>query len=149
MFVLILTILLVLIDQISKFLVVLNLKGQAPLIIKEGVLNFFYLENGGAAFGMLQGRKIFFTVITVAVVIVLLRVLMRDYKNSPLVLKFIISLILGGTIGNFIDRIRLQYVVDFISVRIFGYDFAVFNIADTFIVVGTILLIIYIIINDK
>lgn len=64
-------------------------------------------------------------------------------------LNLSIGLILGGSIGNFIDRIRLGYVVDFISTNIFGYEFAVFNLADSFIVVGTIILLIMVILFDN
>ena len=148
MAVLLFTILLVLIDQISKYFVVIFLKGQPPLVIKDNFLNLYYLENRGAAFGILQGKKIIFTIITVVVIVILLRILFKDYKNCPTMLKVCISLILGGTIGNFIDRVRLHYVVDFISMRFFGYDFAVFNLADAFIVVGTFLLIVYILFQD-
>ena len=148
MLVIILTAIFIILDQLTKYLVVLNLKGQPPLVIKDNFLNLYYLENRGAAFGMLQGKQILFTIITIAVIIILLRVLLKDYKNSPLMLKICVSLILGGTIGNFIDRIRLKYVVDFISMRFFGYDFAVFNIADTFIVIGTILLILLILMKE-
>lgn len=148
MSVLIFTVLLIAMDQVSKFYVVKFLKDQAPLVIKDNFLNLFYLENRGAAFGILQGKKIIFTIITIIVVFILLKILFKNYKKSSKLLKICISLILGGTIGNFIDRIRLNYVVDFISMRIFGYDFAVFNLADTFIVLGTIILIIYILRND-
>lgn len=148
MAVLIFTVLLIAMDQVSKFYVVKFLKDQAPLVIKDNFLNLFYLENRGAAFGILQGKKIIFTIITIIVVFILLKILFKNYKKSSKLLKICISLILGGTIGNFIDRIRLNYVVDFISMRIFGYDFAVFNLADTFIVLGTIILIIYILRND-
>ena len=148
MAVLIFTVLLIAMDQISKFYVVKFLKDQGPLVIKEDFLNLFYLENRGAAFGILQGRRLIFTIITIVVVFILLKILFKNYKESSIFLKICISLILGGTIGNFIDRIRLHYVVDFISMRIFGYDFAVFNLADVFIVLGTIILIIYILKND-
>lgn len=149
MAILIFTTLLIILDQLSKYIVVMNLKGNPPLVIKEGFLNLFYLENRGAAFGILQGRRIIFTIITIVVILILLKVLFQNYKNSSKTLKLCISLILGGTIGNFIDRIRLHYVVDFVSVRIFEYDFAVFNLADVFIVIGTILLIILIIKHDS
>lgn len=147
--VLIFTTILVFLDQLSKYYVVQFLKDKPPLVIIEDFLNLFYLENRGAAFGILQGRRLVFTIITVIVIVVLLKILFKDYKNSSLMLKVCISLILGGTIGNFIDRIRLHYVVDFISMRIFGYDFAVFNLADTFIVIGTIILIIFILLHDE
>lgn len=149
MAVLFFTIFLVIIDQVSKYYVVQFLKDSPPHVIKEDFLNLFYLENRGAAFGILQGKRLIFTIITIIVIVVLLKILFENYKNSSLLLKSSIALILGGTIGNFIDRIRLHYVIDFISMRIFGFDFAVFNLADAFIVVGTILLIIVILLHDS
>lgn len=137
------------IDQLSKYIVVLNLKGNEPLIIIDNFLSFFYLENRGAAFGILQGRKMIFSIITIIVLIVLFSVLYKNYHHNSSMLKFTASLLIGGSIGNFIDRIRLDYVVDFISLNIFGYDFAVFNIADMFIVIGTLLLVIMIILHDN
>lgn len=143
------SIFLVLIDQSSKFLVVKFLKGQAPLEIINNFLNFYYLENRGAAFGILQEQKLLFTIITLVVLVVLFSILFKNYKKRSFLLKLSLSLIIGGTIGNFIDRIRLGYVIDFISTKIFNYDFAVFNLADAFIVVGTFLLIIMIIVYEN
>lgn len=147
--VIIFSILLTIIDQISKFLVVEFLKDKDPLVIIDNVLNFYYLENRGAAFGILQEKRILFFIITAIVVSVLLSIILKDYKNKSFMFKTSISLILGGTFGNFIDRFRLHYVVDFISLRIFDYDFAVFNLADTFIVVGTLILILIILLHEN
>ena len=144
MSVLIFTAILVLIDQMSKYLVVEFLKDQPPIVVIEDVLNFFYVENRGAAFGIMQDMRLFFIIITIAIVLAILFILFKNYKNNSLLFNISLALILGGAIGNFIDRFRLHYVVDFISFRIFGYDFAVFNLADVFIVVGTILLAIMI-----
>ncbi|RVU55168.1 signal peptidase II [Anaerosphaera multitolerans] len=145
------SILLVLIDQLSKFFVVRFLKGNAPVVVIEDVLNFYYLENRGAAFGIMQNKRIVFIAITVIVIAVLVSLLYKNYENSSLMLKASISLIIGGTLGNFIDRIRLHYVVDFISINIkkINFQFAVFNLADVFIVVGTILLILIVLLHDN
>lgn len=149
MFVLILALICILMDQFSKFLVVTFLKGTSGVQIIGETLNFYYLENRGAAFGILQNSQRIFTAITIVVLIVLFAVLVKYYQRTSRMLKFCLGLILGGTIGNFIDRIRLQYVVDFISVKIFNYNFAVFNLADSFIVIGTFLLIILVILHDN
>ncbi|WP_455256814.1 signal peptidase II [Peptoniphilus asaccharolyticus] len=141
--------LLIVIDQLSKYLVVLSLKGQPPKVIIDNFLNFYYLENRGAAFGILQNKSLLFTIITIVVIIVLLSVLFKDYHKNTKALNLAIGLILGGSIGNFIDRMRLGYVVDFISTNIFGYEFAVFNLADSFIVVGTIIFIIMVLLFDN
>lgn len=142
-------VILVLIDQFTKFMVVVNLKGNPPLVVIDNFLSFNYVENYGAAFGILQGRKALFTIVTVVVVVILVYTLYKYYKTSSFLFKATLILILGGTIGNFIDRMRLNYVVDFISTRIFGYDFAVFNLADSFIVVGSFLLVLMILLHDN
>lgn len=149
MSVLIFTAILVLIDQMSKYLVVEFLKDQPPIVVIEDVLNFFYVENRGAAFGIMQDMRLFFIIITIAIVLAILFILFKNYKNNSLLFNISLALILGGAIGNFIDRFRLHYVVDFISFRIFGYDFAVFNLADVFIVIGTILLAIMILLYEN
>lgn len=132
-------------DQVTKLLVMNYLKGHRPLVIAENLLSFVYVENRGAAFGILQNKLWFFVLVTVISVAVLLYALVYYYKGMPVWLIVSLSLILGGVIGNFIDRIRLGYVVDFISVRIMNrIDFAVFNLADSFIVIGAIMLMIYI-----
>ena len=134
------------IDQITKLLVLSNLRGNSPVILIDNLLSFVYVENRGAAFGILQNKQWLFVLVTVLSVCILLYVLIFYYKNFSLWLLFSLSLILGGTIGNFLDRIRLGFVVDFISVKILNrYNFAVFNLADSFIVIGAIMLVFYII----
>lgn len=134
------------IDQITKLLVLSNLRGNSPVILIDNLLSFVYVENRGAAFGILQNKQWLFVLVTVLSVCILLYVLIFYYKNLSLWLLVSLSLILGGTIGNFIDRIRLGFVVDFISVKILNrYNFAVFNLADSFIVIGAIMLVFYII----
>lgn len=133
------------IDQITKLLVLSNLRGRSPVIIIENLLSFAYVENRGAAFGILQNKKWFFVLVTIISVIILLYILISQYKTMSMWLLVALSLILGGTIGNFIDRMRLGFVVDFISVRILNrFNFAVFNLADSFIVIGAIMLMLYI-----
>ena len=149
MLALIIVLVTVFLDQISKHFVVLYLKGQRPLKIIEGLLSFTYVENRGAAFGILQNRKLFFVAVTVVTLIILMYIFLRYYKYLNLWTISSLSMIMGGTIGNFIDRMSLDYVVDFISLRFFNrYNFAVFNLADTFIVVGAIMLMLYIMIFE-
>lgn len=149
MLALIIVLVTVFLDQISKHFVVLYLKGQRPLKIIEGLLSFTYVENRGAAFGILQNRKLFFVAVTVVTLIILMYIFLRYYKYLNLWTISSLSMIMGGTIGNFIDRMSLDYVVDFISLRFFNrYNFVVFNLADTFIVVGAIMLMLYIMIFE-
>lgn len=142
------TIVAIIIDQITKHMATLHLKGNEPKVIIDGFFKLFYLENAGAAFGMFHGKQGFFFAITVVVVVGITYEMIK-LKNTNPFLSVVLALILGGTIGNFIDRLRHSYVVDFLSFTFFGKDFAVFNVADICITVGAILLLIYIIFLDN
>lgn len=140
--------LVIIIDQFSKWLVVkyMTLYEQIPVID-----NFFYLtshRNKGAAWGILQGQMWFFYVITVIVVIGIIYY-MQKYARGNILLSLSLSFVLGGAIGNFIDRLFYQEVVDFLDFIIFKYDYPIFNIADSALVVGVILIIIATFIDEK
>src|SRR5690554_4326037 len=125
-------------DQLTKFFAIKSLKGNDPIVIIENFLQFNYVENFGAAFGILQNKKIFFIIMTTIVVIRII-VYIRANTNLTTIMKISLAMVIGGAIGNLIDRVRLGYVVDFIDVRFWGlYDFPVFNIADSSIVVATL-----------
>ena len=134
-------------DQLTKFWAVDVLKNGDSIKIIGNFLRFTYAENKGAAFSILQNQRTFFLVITL-VMLVFLGYIYFKTKNITKLSKLSIAMIAGGALGNFIDRFRLGYVVDFIDVR-FGefYNFPVFNIADSFVVCGTILMIILILFN--
>jgi len=134
----ILSIIIIGIDQVSKWIVKskMDLYEQIPIIE-----NFFYLtshRNSGAAWGILQGQMAFFYVVT-AIVLIAIIYYMEKHAHDHKLLAISLSLILGGTIGNFIDRLMYQEVVDFLDFKIFAYDFPIFNIADSALVVGVIL----------
>lgn len=134
-------------DQLTKFWAVDVLKNGDSIKIIGNFLRFTYAENKGAAFSILQNQRTFFLVITLVMLIFLGYIYFKT-KNITKLSKLSIAMIAGGALGNFIDRFRLGYVVDFIDVR-FGefYNFPVFNIADSFVVCGTILMIILILFN--
>ena len=134
-------------DQLTKFWAVDVLKNGDSIKIIGNFLRFTYAENKGAAFSILQNQRTFFLVITLVMLIFLGYIYFKT-KNITKLSKLSIAMIAGGAVGNFIDRFRLGYVVDFIDVR-FGefYNFPVFNIADSFVVCGTILMIILILFN--
>ena len=139
----ILSILVIILDQVTKFLAIKHLKTAAPVTIVDNFFQFNYVENYGAAFGILEGKKVFFIIMTLAVVIGISFFLIKHYHDMNVFLRIGIGLLLGGAVGNFIDRVRLGYVVDFISFRLIGrYDFPVFNIADIAIVIGTGLILV-------
>ena len=133
-------------DMVTKYIAITIFKISELEIIKN-ILYFTYVENRGAAFGILQNQKIFFVIMTVAVIgIIIAYILRKKPKNKLLLIS--LGCICGGGIGNLIDRIRFSYVVDFIDLRIINYP--VFNIADCFVVVGAVLLSIYILfLSDK
>lgn len=141
-------ILAILLDQVSKYLAIKFLLGKPPIVLIEGFLQLNYLENFGAAFGILQNRQNFFIAITVIVIFGIIYYL-KTKMNLSIAARIAFSMIVGGAIGNLIDRIRLGYVIDFIDVK-FGslYDYPVFNIADSFIVIGTVI-ILYLVLSNK
>ncbi len=143
MFVVLLSAILIIIDQFSKYLVVKFLKGASDLEIIKNFMWFSYTENTGAAFGILKDARILFIIITIVTLSLIFFYLFKYYSKRNLTVKICASLVIAGIIGNFIDRLRLKYVVDFISTNFFGYSFAVFNLADAFIVCGCFILFIY------
>ena len=127
----------VLLDQMTKYLAVVYLKGQEAISLIPGVLELRYLENRGAAFGILQGGKVIFLIITPIVLLVAAYVLVRMPDGGKYgILHFLLDCIIIGAVGNLIDRIRLDYVVDFIYIRL--NDFPIFNVADMFVSIATV-----------
>lgn len=125
-------------DQFTKYLAVANLKYKPPYVLIDGVLEFNYLENKGAAFGMLQDKKTLFIFMTVVMLTVVFYVLLKLPEGKKFVLwQIFLCFICAGGIGNMIDRIRFDYVIDFIYFVLI--DFPVFNLADILITVGTVL----------
>lgn len=138
---LILSIIIIILDQITKKWALDNLRlGPSRVIIKD-FFELTYVENSGAAFGILQNRKLLFVVITVLVVGGILTYMSRNNKTMSLLERVSLLSIMAGAIGNFIDRIFRGYVIDFFSFQFGNYYFPVFNIADIAIVIGTGLLI--------
>nr|WP_072537417.1 signal peptidase II [Anaerococcus mediterraneensis] len=130
----------IVLDRLSKFYAANNFVNNP---IEGPIINFTYLENRGAAFGILQDKRIFFIIISVAIVGYLIYHFIKTYKTNPKILNIALSIIVSGAIGNFYDRLINHYVVDFIEFSFFS--FPVFNIADILITVGCTLMIIYMI----
>ncbi len=129
-------------DQITKYIVVANIeyKGSVPFI--PGFMSFFHTRNTGAAFSMFSDQRWVYMVFSFISMALIIYMLIREYKRHKL-LNIALAMVLGGGIGNMIDRIRLGYVVDFFKTEFM--DFAVFNVADCFITVGAVLLGVYVI----
>ena len=133
-------------DQISKILIAQNITLNQSVTIIDNVLFFTYTHNTGVAFGLFEGAFWLFIPITLLISAALIWWLIKN-KPVHLLMRVASGLILAGGTGNLIDRIFLGYVRDFIHVNI---NFAIFNIADSMVVVGAILLGIYILfIHDK
>ena len=124
-------------DQFTKYLSIVKLKGQNAFVLIDGVLELQYLENRGSAFGMFQNQKIFLVVVSCLFMVMLTVILLRlPNQKKYVILHIALTSIVAGGIGNLIDRLRFDYVVDFISFILINYPIC--NVADIFVVVGTI-----------
>ena len=133
--------LLILLDQCTKYLAVKKLKDQASFIILQGVFELQYLENRGAAFGVLQGKKFFFITITVLMIILLIYIYGRIPGETHFYpLHGICIALFAGAIGNFIDRILHNYVIDFFYFSLI--NFPIFNVADIYVTCAMVLFVI-------
>ena len=131
---------LVLADQFTKYIAVVHLKDQPAIPIIPEVFELNYLENRGAAFGMLQNQKIFFVFVAAIILAVIAYVLYKTpEKKKYTILHVLLVLIASGAVGNMIDRLRLDYVVDFLSFVLI--HFPIFNVADIYVTVATAVLV--------
>ena len=133
---------LVLADQGTKKWAALALKGKNGIPVVPGVFELFYLypENKGIAFGMFEGNTALFSALALLLVILILRVYSRmpeDRRFLPM--RIVCILILSGAVGNLADRVSRGYVIDFLYFSLI--DFPVFNLADTYVVCGGILMV--------
>lgn len=132
----VLSVVLVVLDQFTKYLAVAHLKDQPNIVLWQGVFELEYLENRGAAFGIMQGQKIFFVIFTSIAMIAIAWFYLKkipDAKRYRL-LEIICVMLFAGGIGNLIDRIRLNYVIDFFYFSLI--DFPIFNVADIYVTVA-------------
>ncbi|MFW5841844.1 MAG: signal peptidase II [Bacillota bacterium] len=131
---------LIILDQVTKWLIVgLMDLGQSEMVIPS-LLYITSHRNTGAAWGMFAGEMVFFSIITVIALGLFIFIGKDiDFKNKKF-FSYAIVLLIAGTIGNFIDRISLGYVIDFIDVYIFSYDFPIFNVADMCLTIGMVFL---------
>lgn len=128
------------IDQVIKFFVNANLKEVGSVSVIDNLLSFTYVENNGVAFGSFAGNRWIFVVLTTALIAAILIYMFKKKPQSKLFYASV-ALIVGGGIGNFIDRVLYGYVIDYISLSFFP---PVCNFADYCITVGTVLLMIYV-----
>lgn len=125
-------------DQWTKCMAVSHLKGQSPVTLIDGVFKLQYLENRGAAFGMMQDMQYVFVVGAVLICAAVIFLFMRmPFTRRYTALRVCAVLLCAGAVGNMIDRIRLNYVVDFFYFCLI--DFPIFNVADCYVVIAVVL----------
>ena len=139
--IIIIAIICILIDFISKLLVTSNLNIGESITVISSFFSITYIENTGAAWGMLSNG----TLVLAALSIIFLGFAVKyiyDLKKVTWFNAISYGMLLGGIVGNLIDRIFRNYVIDFLNFNIFGYNFPIFNIADCFIVISIFLIVI-------
>ena len=131
----------IIVDVVIKIIVSRYITLYDSIVLIPNFFAITYVRNTGAAFSVLENNRILFIVIGLVAIYLVYRFLIKDKSLNKLsIISY--SMLLGGIIGNMIDRIVYGYVIDYLSFNIFGYNFPVFNLADTFIVVSVILIII-------
>lgn len=148
LFYLLLTLSIVGLDQYTKKLVTLIITDGKEITVINNFLRFVNVKNYGAAFSILQNQRIILIAIPIVFIIFCTVMIIKDRDKSKLLL-ISLTFILSGAIGNLIDRIKLSYVVDFIDINFGSYHYPSFNIADSFVTIGAILLMIFLIFFDK
>lgn len=139
---------LIALDQYTKHLAVVNLKDRPAFPVIKGIFELNYLENRGAAFGMLQDQKAFFVLIACVILIAICYILFKMPEGKRYTwLHILLVMIASGAVGNMIDRVRLEYVVDFFYFVLI--NFPIFNMADIYVSVACVLLAILILFYYK
>ena len=134
-------VLLVALDQWTKFLAVSHLKEQPPIELIPGVLELNYYENHGAAFGILQNRQTFFIVLTLVFLLLIIFLYWKLPQSKKfLPMRWVAVGIFAGAVGNFIDRFFHGYVVDFVYIKLI--NFPIFNVADCYVTLSAAALLI-------
>lgn len=150
----VLFVLLVLIDQIIKIYIkrTYELANWKTVTVIEGFFNITYTTNSGAAWSFLSGKdwaQTFFKILTSVALIVFIILFIYATKKNKRLMRFSFVLLSAGAVGNFIDRLAYNYVVDFLSFRFGSNSFPVFNVADSLMTIGIILLIIELLFVDS
>ena len=139
--ILIFSLIFIIIDVVVK-VVVSNCIGLYDTIkVIPGFFNLTYVRNTGAAFSIMENNRMLFIIIGLVAIFLIYKFLIKDkYLNKLRIISY--SMLLGGIMGNMIDRILYGYVIDYLSFNLFGFNAPIFNLADTFIVVSVILIFI-------
>lgn len=140
----------ILVDQLTKWWIAVNMEIGERIPLIEPYLGLLSHRNRGAAWGMLEGQMWLFAIVTIVVVGGIVYYFQKEGKNEPL-FAWSLMLLLGGAVGNFLDRMVRGEVVDFVSVLIpvINYDFPIFNVADASLTIGVVLVIIHLFLDEK
>lgn len=130
----------VLIDQLLKIFLASSIATNGDIVIIKNIFSLTYLENTGAAWGNLSGSGWFLIIMSLFAVYAIIKYFLLDVNITKIELVSY-GLLLGGIVGNLIDRVIHGYVIDFINLEFLPYQFPIFNIADSAIVIGSILII--------
>lgn len=136
------------IDQITKFLITSNFDVGTGKTIIPSFFSIAYIRNTGAAWGLFSNGTIFLAILSIFFLIFAIKYII-ELNDVTILSMYAYGLLLGGIVGNLIDRLVRKFVVDFLSFNIISYNFPVFNIADCFIVISIVLLIIETFIKDR
>ena len=139
-------ILLVFFDYLTKLLIINNFNVNESLVLINNFLEFYYIKNYGASFGMLSGQTIILILFTIVAIYYLISEIKKSNSNLILLSS---TLIIGGALGNLIDRLFRGYVIDFISFTLFNRQMPIFNLADIFITFGVIIYLYILIMEGK
>ena len=135
-------------DQLTKALVVASLEPGESVEVIGDLVRIWYVRNSGAAFSLFPGALWLFIPVTL-VALVMIAWFYRSFRTRGPWIHVVLGTVLGGTLGNLTDRVRLGYVVDFMSVGVGGTRFPAFNVADSAVVVGIGLLVLYLTLADR
>lgn len=136
------SLLIIILDQIIKFVVIQNMELYSSIIIIKNFFNITYVQNIGAAFSILSGNVVFLSLISL-IVLVAIYIYLSKKKSFNKIQTITYSMLIGGIVGNMIDRIFRGFVIDYLDFSILKYNFPVFNFADICIVVSAIILLIF------
>ncbi len=134
------SVIILMIDQLSKILSETFLSANKSLNVISNFFSLTYVYNKGAAWSIFKGQRVFFIIFSIVALIVVIKFTKDFVMSKRNIIGF--GLLIGGILGNLLDRVFLGYVRDFLDFNIFGYDFPVFNFSDMAIVIGTLLLVI-------
>ncbi len=138
----------IIIDQIIKVVITTNVEFAHSINVINNFFRITYLQNTGAAWSILSGNRILLIIVTIIALGIIYYVFLKDKKIKNYE-SILLGLLLGGIIGNLIDRVRFGYVIDYLDFNLFSYHYPVFNFADICIVISIIILVIISLKEDK